>query len=336
MVTARATRPLRPSLRDASSAPRDANDITDATEPADPIENSEPADPTEPAEPIDPIEPTDRIEPSLATERIEPREPIDHRESIRNTVAMPDRSQLRADCDRCVALCCVAPSLAVSADFAIDKPAGVPCPNLTADDRCSIHATLRESGFPGCAAYDCFGAGQRVTAALEGGRRTRAAFAAFAGMRARHELLWYLADALTLDQAAELWDEVRTAAGRVEDGTAGADDVHDLLDRVAALARGGPPAADHRGADLIGRDLRSASLRRADLRGAYLIGADLRGVDLEAADLRGADLRSADVRDARLERALFLTRSQLGAAHGGSGTTLPSWLERPPHWLRAR
>ena len=36
--------------------------------------------------PIDPTEPIERIEPSLAIERIEPREPIDHRESMRNTV----------------------------------------------------------------------------------------------------------------------------------------------------------------------------------------------------------------------------------------------------------
>ena len=43
------------------------------------------------------------------------------------------------DCDRCFALCCVAPALARSADVAVDKPAGRPCPNL-------------ESGFLGGAA----------------------------------------------------------------------------------------------------------------------------------------------------------------------------------------
>ena len=39
--------------------------------------------------------------------------------------------ELRADCTRCFALCCVAPAFAASADFAIDKPAGQPCPNPT-------------------------------------------------------------------------------------------------------------------------------------------------------------------------------------------------------------
>ena len=61
---------------------------------------------------------------------------------------MPDavaaRTRLRADCTRCAGLCCVAPAFAASADFAIDKPAGHACPNLRDDDRCGIHAQLRE------------------------------------------------------------------------------------------------------------------------------------------------------------------------------------------------
>ncbi len=39
------------------------------------------------------------------------------------------RHDLRADCGRCAGLCCVAPAFTASADFAIDKPAGQPCPN---------------------------------------------------------------------------------------------------------------------------------------------------------------------------------------------------------------
>src|SRR5713226_2404417 len=73
------------------------------------------------------------------------------------------RLELRADCERCFALCCVAPAFSASADFAIDKDAGEPCPNLTTDFRCSIHSRLRNKGFPGCAVYDCFGAGQKVS-----------------------------------------------------------------------------------------------------------------------------------------------------------------------------
>ncbi|KFD44577.1 hypothetical protein IU11_00975, partial [Cellulosimicrobium sp. MM] len=77
-----------------------------------------------------------------------------------------EQLDLRSDCSRCTGLCCVGLHLVRSADFAIDKPAGTPCPNLRTDFGCGIHARLPESGFPGCVAYDCLGAGQRVTAAV--------------------------------------------------------------------------------------------------------------------------------------------------------------------------
>jgi hypothetical protein len=73
-----------------------------------------------------------------------------------------DRVDLRADCQRCFGLCCVVPAFSASSDFAIDKAAGQPCPNLRADFACAIHDRLRQRGFPGCAVYDCFGAGQQV------------------------------------------------------------------------------------------------------------------------------------------------------------------------------
>jgi uncharacterized protein YjbI with pentapeptide repeats len=76
---------------------------------------------------------------------------------------------LRADCERCFGLCCVAPAFSASADFAIDKDAGCPCPNLQADFRCAIHDRLRQRGFAGCTVYDCFGAGQKVAQVTFGG-----------------------------------------------------------------------------------------------------------------------------------------------------------------------
>ncbi len=73
----------------------------------------------------------------------------------------PGPSELRGDCANCFGLCCVAPPFAASADFAINKDAGQPCPNLQPDFRCGIHARLRERGFRGCVVFDCFGAGQK-------------------------------------------------------------------------------------------------------------------------------------------------------------------------------
>jgi hypothetical protein len=259
------------------------------------------------------------------------------------------RTHLRADCANCAALCCVGPGFAASADFAIDKPSGVPCPNLRADDLCGIHDRLRDRGFPGCQVFDCFGAGQHVTQGTFAGRSWRQSpelaasmFGVLPVMRQLHETLWYLAEAATLPAAVPLADEIDAARIRTEalsQGTAeelaaldtGAHraDVGRLLGRVSALVRSGP---DHRNADLMGRDLRRGDLRDASLRGAYVIAADLRGLDLGTADLLGADLRDADLRGTDLSRCLFLTQPQVTAARGDMSTRLPVALSCPAHW----
>jgi uncharacterized protein YjbI with pentapeptide repeats len=262
------------------------------------------------------------------------------------------RLSLRADCERCVGLCCAVPAFARSADFAIDKPAGQPCPNLQQDSRCGIHTELRQKGFPGCTVYDCFGAGQQVTQVTFDGRDWRQdsrvkkqMFEAFPIMRNLHELLWYLNEALALPRAGALRDELSAALDSTErlagsgfdvlveaDLTAHWQLVNALLLRVSELTRAGRATVDRRGADLIGAKLRGADLRGANLRGAYLIGADLRGADLRLADLIGADLRGAELHDADLRDSLFLSQSQLNAAHGNLNTKLPAALDRPSHW----
>jgi uncharacterized protein YjbI with pentapeptide repeats len=257
-------------------------------------------------------------------------------------------TELKADCTRCFALCCVALPFARSADFAIDKPAGTPCRHLGSDFACSIHKRLTTSGFAGCAVYDCFGAGQRIAQGTFGGRDWRAhpelgapMFAAFRTMRHLHELLWCLEAALTWAAAQPVHEELRLAQSLVEkagghDAAAlAALDVNTLRAEVAPLLRRasllvrGTDAPDRSGADLSGRDLRRVDLRRADLRNARLIGADLRGVDLFHADLLGADLRAADVRGTDLSATLYLAQPQLAAARGDATTRVPAGLTRP-------
>jgi cbb3-type cytochrome oxidase subunit 3 len=117
---------------------------------------------------------------------------------------MPNAS-LTADCARCAALCCVAYAFDRSSQFAFDKAANRPCPNLTLANSCGIHAQLAESGFGGCASYDCHGAGQAVTQEIFGGRSWRddphllkPMAAAFRVVREAHEL------AIMLEAAASL------------------------------------------------------------------------------------------------------------------------------------
>ncbi|KAB2338001.1 pentapeptide repeat-containing protein [Actinomadura rudentiformis] len=265
-----------------------------------------------------------------------------------------DRLGLHADCANCFGLCCVALPFAASADFAIDKDAGRPCPNLQSDFRCGIHANLRERGFPGCTVFDCHGAGQKVSQITFSGqdwRRSplvaRQMFEVFPLMRQLHELLWYMTEALALPAASPIADELRQALDRTEqlthrdaetiaqlDITSLRHDVNALLLHASELVRAEIPGSkkNHRGADLIGAKLQGADLRGANLRGAYLIAADLTNADLRTADLIGADLRDARLDGADLTGSIFLTQPQLNAAKGDTATKLSTTLTRPAHW----
>jgi uncharacterized protein YjbI with pentapeptide repeats len=247
----------------------------------------------------------------------------------------------------------VAPAFGRSADFAIDKPAGVPCPHLLGDFRCEIHTALRPSGFPGCEVFDCFGAGQQVVQVTFAGASWRSApelaapmFAVLPVMRQLHELLWYLAEAASLVSGplrAEILELQRVTGEATRDDvdalmafdvgghTAG---VGEVLERVSSSVRAAVPgrSPDRRRADLVGASLRGSSFRGASLRGALLLGVDLRSADLRQADLLGADLRGADLRGADLTGALFVTRPQLTAARGDATTRIPASVPRPGHW----
>jgi uncharacterized protein YjbI with pentapeptide repeats len=271
-----------------------------------------------------------------------------------------ERETLRPDCSNCFALCCTAFGFARSADFALDKPAASPCPNLDQNFSCTIHDRLRPRGFRGCTVFDCFGAGQAVSQQLFGGISWRDApdsrldmFAAFKSMRQLHEMLWHLAEAQEKTFDADTAREANDLRLGIRDLTRGplsgllavdVDSLHSavrtILVGVSEEVRGGyfAAAADQAeaalkpGADLAGANLSARKLCGADLRGSCLIAADLRGSDLAGTDLLGADLRDARLDGADLTGALFLTQPQLNSARGTGRTLLPSGLTVPPHW----
>lgn len=265
------------------------------------------------------------------------------------------RESLRADCSRCHGLCCVLLAFHRSAQFAINKKPGVPCPNLTVVDTCGIHAELGARGFAGCMAYDCFGAGQAVSATHATWRDGDAALqrigTAFTAARQAAELLWYLSEATArlpegplrtkVAAAAHGAQQLLTRAVTPEGASAGPPSgeevaaawqaAGELLEHASKAIRGRGKPNHHRG-DLAGRDLRTKDLRGANLRGAILIGADLRGADLTNADLLGADLRAARLQGTQLAGSLFLTNMAVAAAEGDAATTLPGQVLRPRHW----
>lgn len=270
---------------------------------------------------------------------------------------------LRADCENCFGLCCVALPFAVSADFAFDKEGGNPCTNLQSDYRCGIHQDLRQKGFRGCTVYECFGAGQKVSQVTFGGNDWRddpetakRMFEVFSIMHQLQEMLLYLTEALSLKETLSCQSELRYALDETERLTLLSPDsileldvhahrakVNVLLLRTSELVRTESllkhknhkksQEAYGRGANLMGANLRKADLRGANLRGAYLIAADLRGADLRDSDFIGADFRDADLRGADLTRSIFLTQDQINSAKGDAHTKLPPSLTHPAHWL---
>ncbi|WP_232818596.1 pentapeptide repeat-containing protein [Exiguobacterium flavidum] len=268
------------------------------------------------------------------------------------------RSRLKADCANCFGLCCTALGFMKSADFALDKANGVPCPNLQDDYRCGIHRELRTTGFKGCTVYDCFGAGQHVSQRTFAGRdwktdkeTAEAMFAVFPQMVQLFELLWLLEEAQGKTSRPELKEQAERLLGKTRAMTDLSAqelrrlqigehwrEVNDVLLQVSEEVRAGIASAKKlnkkfgRGADLIGAKLQGTDLSGANLRGAYLIAADLRETRLDRTDLVGADFRDADIRGADLSGSLFLTQIQMNAAKGDGRTRLPEGIERPSHW----
>ena len=267
---------------------------------------------------------------------------------------------LAADCARCAGLCCVVPAFTRSADFAISKPAGQPCPNLGQDSRCAIHAGLRGRGFGGCAAYDCFGAGQQTVQVTFAGRDWRSSpglatgmFAAFGVMRQLNELRWHLVQASELLSPGgpagslsaigalreELSEALRAAQGHASgtpemlinlDINGHRDAVSELLRRVSAAVRSAfaPGGPDLRGADLAGADLRAAAPRGAGRGGAGQHGAGQGGTSLRGASLRGALLIGADLTGADLAWADLTGADLRGARVGGADLSGALFLSR--------
>ncbi|MET3196648.1 pentapeptide repeat-containing protein [Bacillus sp. OAE603] len=272
--------------------------------------------------------------------------------------------ELKADCEKCFGLCCVALPFAASADFALDKEAGSPCSNLQSDFRCGVHNNLRQIGFQGCTVFDCFGAGQKVSQYTYKGKDWKSVpesakemFDVFPIMRQLQEMLWYLNEAFTLNLNPKIHSEIKCAFAETErltylpsdklldlDVAAHRAYVNDILLQTSELVRSeaihlqGIGKKRHknigRGADLIGANLKEANLRGANLRGAYLIAANLRGADLRKADLIGADFRDADISGADLTDSIFLTQAQLNATKGDNHTKITSRLNRPLHWTK--
>lgn len=272
-----------------------------------------------------------------------------------------NRKDLRADCENCFGLCCVALPYAKSADFAFDKEGGVPCRNLQLDYRCSIHENLRNKGFKGCTVYECFGAGQKVSQITYDGKywrdhpaSSKEMFDVFPIMQQLHEMLYYLDEALSLEETSPIHNDLQRVIKETERLTELSPQsvldlnvpnhrtiVNDLLMKTSELVREKVKKEKNhkktnrinKSIDLIGANLSNSDLRGTNFRGALLIASDLRKSDLRMSDFIGADLRDADLSGANLIGSIFLTQAQVNSANGDIHTKLPPSLNIPKHWL---
>lgn len=117
---------------------------------------------------------------------------------------MPQTDPLKTDCSKCAALCCVMLAFDKGKDFAFDKNPCEPCRNLSGHS-CTIHDKLTQEGLPGCVAYDCLGAGNRVVQEVFAGqswqeepRLMPVMMEAFSAMREVHKRIDLLRAAETL------------------------------------------------------------------------------------------------------------------------------------------
>lgn len=245
-------------------------------------------------------------------------------------------SRLSSRCGGCRGLCCSLLCFAQSEGFPVDKEAGVPCPHLLEDARCSVHSRLADLGLRGCAAFECFGAGPAVSALFPGHTPAPVLIHMFGVARQLCQTLWYLAQ-------AEEYEPSGPAGALAREGLAALDspqalDGLDLTDYqgranryLRLLHRRWYPGGQRR-RQYLGADLRAAPMADRDLSMALLLAADLRRADLSGSSLLGADLRDADLRGADLSGTRFLTQFQLGSARGDRHTRLPPHLVRPSGW----
>lgn len=261
-------------------------------------------------------------------------------------------ASLISRCEACCGLCCTMLYFAKSEGFPEDKAAGTPCGHLQPDFRCRVHSELGEKKLKGCLAFDCLGAGQKVTQQVYGGRTWREESVSAAEMEQvfvhvwqLQQILGYLLEAQTLAAAQPLADALEALIAEnqrlgalppeelaklaVEEHRAQANRV---LKKAWTLLQQRLGVKSRAGGDYIGRKFKRADLSGRDLSMSLLIAADLSGCQLYGANLLGADLRDARLNGADLSRSLFLTQAQLNSAHGDGATKLPEHLQRPAQW----
>ena len=193
---------------------------------------------------------------------------------------------LKANCEKCFGLCCVALPFAASVDFAVNKDGGKPCSNLQSDFKCSIHKNLRGKGYKGCTVFECFGAGQKISQVTFNGvdwrkdaKHARKMYDAFPVMHQLHEMLWYLNEAILLKATQPIHKELETAIEETERLSNLNPD--ELMKINVPMHRAEVNILLLETSELVWKEMNTARKKRIIHRGADLMGANLKKKDLQ-------------------------------------------------------
>ncbi|MDD3323402.1 MAG: pentapeptide repeat-containing protein [Paludibacter sp.] len=235
--------------------------------------------------------------------------------------------------------------------FPANKEAGIPCKNLMSDFCCTIHSNLVSKNMRGCLAYDCFGAGQKVTQVCypNGDWKTNPGqaneiFDVFLIVFQLHQMLWYLVEALSLISDEPLKSDIDALISENQQMTNLIPDeilnldiekyrlqVNQALKRVSGMISS--DSSDGKQIyDYFGTNFKKANLDGRDFSMSLMIAANLEGCSLQGTNFLGADMRDTNIKNTDLSGCVFLTQMQINSAKGNSNTKIPVKLSRPNSW----
>ncbi|MFA9379098.1 MAG: pentapeptide repeat-containing protein [Lachnotalea sp.] len=263
------------------------------------------------------------------------------------------QEKLKIDCKKCSGLCCVALFCIKSDGFPANKESGVPCQYLMNDFRCNIHSNLISKNMRGCLAYDCFGAGQKVTQSCypntdwkSNADKGEEIFQVFIIVYQLHQMEWYLIEALSMVLDENLKSDIESLISENEQMTRQSPNeilhlniekyrlnVNQKLKKVSNLIVT-DAFKEKNSNDFFGKNFKCANLDKQDFSMAILIAANLEGCSLNGTSFLGADLRDTNIQNTDLGSSIFLTQMQINSAKGNVNTNLPKNLIRPASWQR--
>lgn len=258
--------------------------------------------------------------------------------------------QLKIDCKNCSGLCCVALYCSKSDGFPENKEAGIACKHLQSDFQCDMHKTLFQKNMKGCLAYECFGAGQKVTQMYgldctwqANSGQSKNIYQTFLLVFQLHQMLWYLIQASTIANSLELKQEISFLIQEAKCLTSQdpnillAYDIVPYRDRVNKILKSIVHQSSKSSSNdikmFLGKNFKGKNLDGKDFSMSLLIAANLENCSLRGTNFLGADLRDANLKNTDLSGSIFLTQMQINSAKGNQTTKLPDYLTLPSTWL---